>query len=310
MRLSIINWLIVLLLSVPIISAAEEKSSNDTGNSPKPSEVTKPVTTEVTKPATTDDASKQAIAPKLISVEDATKKTSAPTSIPPAVINALKTMIKVGIDKVKVSPTPIKDLYEAAYESEVLYISADGIYVLLGDMHNTATGENLTENKRSEFRKVSIDSFDEKEMIVFSPPEGKPVKYVVNVFTDVDCPYCSKFHKEVPNLNAAGVKVRYLAFPRAGAGSPTHKKMVSVWCAKDRQKAITDAKAQLDVPAATCEHPIDSQYDLGQKVGVRGTPAIVLPNGELIPGYVPASQLVALLNQKSMPFLGKGKIVE
>jgi thiol:disulfide interchange protein DsbC len=108
----------------------------------------------------------------------------------------------------------------------------------------------------------------------------------------------------VSKLNAAGVKVRYLAFPRAGTGSKTYHKMVSVWCSDDPKKAITDAKAGRDVPEKKCNHPIDKQYDLSQKLGITGTPALVLSDGELLPGYVPAEQLVTYLQQKFSPFTG------
>ncbi|MNG22971.1 Thiol:disulfide interchange protein DsbC precursor [compost metagenome] len=114
------------------------------------------------------------------------------------------------------------------------------------------------------------------------------------MFTDTDCGYCQKLHSEVPELNRLGVEVRYVAFPRQGLQSPAYKELVSVWCAKDRQGAMNLAKTRQEVPAAECDNPVAKQYALGQMIGVSGTPAIVLANGKLIPGYQPAPQLAKL----------------
>ena len=176
-------------------------------------------------------------------------------------------------------------------------MSDDGQHLIVGEIRDMKTGQNLTDDKRAQLRVKEIDTLDEKELIVFAPE--KETKYTVNVFTDVDCPYCAKFHNEVPELNQGGVKVRYLAFPRAGAGSKTYNTMVSVWCAEDRQQAITAAKAKRAVKSATCNNPVDKQYELGKRLGVSGTPAMLLANGELVPGYVPAKQLLAFLERKS-----------
>ncbi|MNF31627.1 Thiol:disulfide interchange protein DsbC precursor [compost metagenome] len=114
------------------------------------------------------------------------------------------------------------------------------------------------------------------------------------MFTDTDCGYCQKLHSEVTELNRLGVEVRYVAFPRQGLQSPAYTEMVNVWCAKDPQAAMTAAKSRQPVTTAQCDNPVAKQYALGQMIGVSGTPAIVLANGKLIPGYQPAAQLAKL----------------
>jgi thiol:disulfide interchange protein DsbC len=131
-------------------------------------------------------------------------------------------------------------------------------------------------------------------MIVFSP-KGQ-VKASVTVFTDVDCGYCQKLHEEVPALNAKGIEVRYLAYPRAGIGSPSYNKIVSAWCANDQQDALTKLKRRQPIPTNICAgNPVAAQFALGGKMGVRGTPALVLESGRLLPGYMPADRLAAEL---------------
>jgi thiol:disulfide interchange protein DsbC len=195
----------------------------------------------------------------------------------------------------RIRKTPIAGLYEATLGSTIIYITANGKHFILGEIYRTKNTENLTESRRNQMRMRAINAIDESEMVVFAPK--RKTKYIVNVFTDVDCGYCAKFHKEVPLLNRAGVKVRYLAFPRAGKGSDTYNTMVSVWCADDQQKAMTDAKNRRKVKSKTCNHPIDKLYNLGQDVGVTGTPALVLSNGKLLPGYIPYYQLIPKLQQ-------------
>jgi thiol:disulfide interchange protein DsbC len=129
-------------------------------------------------------------------------------------------------------------------------------------------------------------------MVIF--PATGTRKAVINVFTDVDCGFCQKLHQEVPELNRMGVEVRYLAYPRAGVGSPSYAKIVSAWCSQDRNLAITRLKAGESIPDATCENPVADQFELGQSIGVTGTPAIVLEDGTMVPGYQPAAQLAAI----------------
>jgi thiol:disulfide interchange protein DsbC len=223
-------------------------------------------------------------------------ETTTKSPVPSAIKEALAQLLNQEAQKAIVVPSPIKGLYEVTINSEVLYITADGQHLVTGNIIDAKTRKNLTDSKRDTLRAKAIDTVAEKEMVIFSPEQD--TQYTVNVFTDVDCGYCAKFHQEVAELNKAGVKIRYLAFPRAGLGSETYNKMVSVWCAKDPQQAITDAKARRHVPTQTCDNPVRKEYELGKSIGISGTPALVLSDGELVPGYVPAAKLVEYLQQK------------
>lgn len=194
-------------------------------------------------------------------------------------------------DSIKLSPIP--DLYEATYGAEVIYISRDGRYVIRGDVLDIKQKANLTELQRAAARLKLVNDLDEKDMIVFAPEE---VKHTITIFTDVDCGYCRKMHQEIAELNKAGIKIRYLAFPRSGVDTPSYYKMVSVWCAKDRNSALTIAKADQPIEEKTCDNPVQKHLELVKKLGVQGTPALLFESGDLIPGYVPAAQLIKALN--------------
>ena len=150
---------------------------------------------------------------------------------------------------------------------------------------------NLAEQRRAVSRKAILDRVPIEEMVVFAP--SGPTKAHVSVFTDVDCTYCRKLHQEMADINALGIEVRYLAYPRRGLDNPTYDKIVSAWCSDNPNEAITELKAGRNIPASTCENPVADQYALGQRVGVTGTPAIITAGGVLLPGYMPAADLAA-----------------
>ena len=178
----------------------------------------------------------------------------------------------------------------------LLYASANGEFILQGNLYQMQDGDvvNLTEQHASAATAQMLKDAPVAEMVVYAPENPKTH---ITVFTDTDCGYCQKLHAEIPELNRLGIEVRYMAFPRQGIDSHGYKTMVSVWCSKDRQAAMDLAKTRKEVPSATCDNPVAKQYELGQMIGVNGTPAIVLANGQLIPGYQPAPQLAELALQ-------------
>lgn len=197
-----------------------------------------------------------------------------------------------GVEADSIRPSGIPGLYEASFGTRVLYVTGDGKYAVFGDIVATTDRKNLTEARRGELINKLMANLPEKEMIVIAPAQ---TKRTVTVFTDVDCPYCAKFHRDVPALNEAGVKVRYLLFPRTGVGSESYHKAVSVWCASDRVKMVGIAKAGGKVEPKKCDNPVEKHMELGAEVGIQGTPAIILDNGKMLPGYVPPPQLLAQL---------------
>jgi len=199
-----------------------------------------------------------------------------------------------GVKVEDIRPAPIKGLFEVALGADTAYVSADGRFLISGELYDIDSRTNLTEASRSDTRKKLLAKLDEKEMIVFAP---ETAKHTITVFTDVECGYCRKLHSEIEQINKLGVRVRYMAYPRAGPGTADWQKMEAVWCAKDRKSAITQAKQGTDVKAASCTTPVAKQYALGEQMGVRGTPAIFTNTGDYIGGYLPPQQLLEQLNE-------------
>jgi len=189
---------------------------------------------------------------------------------------------------------PIKGLYEVTVPPRIFYVSLDGRYIMLGNLIDLQTKRSLTQEKLADARNAALAQMGESSMIVFAP---KQVKHTVSVFTDIDCGYCRKLHGQIAKYNELGIKIRYLAYPRAGLGSESYKKAVAVWCAEDRNKALTTAKNGGNVPYKECNNPVAKHFQLGTDLGVSGTPALVLENGQIFPGYAPPDKLIAVLNQ-------------
>ena len=187
-----------------------------------------------------------------------------------------------------VKETPIKGIYQVIIGSDVIYMSHDGNYVLKGEILDLSNRRNITEDVLAENRVQLLNTISENEYIEFSPT--LPENYIY-VFTDVDCGYCRKLHRDVPELNSLGIAVRYLAYPRTGVDSAIGDEMRNVWCAEDRQKALTAAKNREQVQSRLCDAPIARHYALGKELGVRGTPAIFLENGIRVPGYIPPDEI-------------------
>ena len=194
-----------------------------------------------------------------------------------------------------VTPSPIDGWYTIHRGSVVAYVSASGRYLLQGDMIDLDLNVNLSEAVRSDSRRDLMSAIPDDEVIAFSPSE---VKYSVSVFTDVDCTYCRRLHNQIDEYLALGIEVRYLMYPRNGPTSPSWTVAQEVWCANDRNGALTAAKADRNFASTDCDASIvDHHYQLGQEIGLSGTPAIVFDDGTLISGYVPPDQLRDRLEQ-------------
>ncbi len=190
--------------------------------------------------------------------------------------------------------SPIPGLYEFAQGTDVSYITVDGKFFVDGNIYDMDTRANLTEALRTRARVALIGAVPESQMVIFSP--DKP-RYTITVFTDVDCAYCRKLHSEIAELNRLGVRVRYVFYPRTGPGTESWHKAEAVWCAANRNEALTQAKAgaAMDLTKTCGATPVAREYELGQAIGVRGTPAIVTEAGDLIEGYMPPHELVQQL---------------
>jgi thiol:disulfide interchange protein DsbC len=218
----------------------------------------------------------------------------APAAADPRV--ALLKLLPAGSKLEDLRPSPIAGIYEFTQGAEISYLTADGKYFIDGNLYDMKSRDNLTEALRTRARVALINSVPESEMMIFSPPNPK---YTITVFTDVDCAYCRKLHSEMAELNRMGIRVRYMFFPRTGPGTESWKKAEVVWCSSNRNEALTRAKtgATLDMNKICSPTPVKREYELGENIGVRGTPAIITESGDYIAGYMEPHELLDQLKE-------------
>ena len=214
----------------------------------------------------------------------------------------LEKILAVKIESIRTSPVP--GLYEIQSGLSFGYVTADGEYLMEGDLVRLSTGETITENGRKKARVAAVAKLGIDNLIVFAPATPL-IKHTITVFTDVDCGYCRMLHSQVAEYNARGIAIHYAFFPRTGPNTESFRKAEVVWCSADRKTALTAAKLTGQVSgSASCKNPVLEQYNAGASIGVRGTPALILEDGELIPGYQPPDQLAQMLEGKAAKMAG------
>ena len=193
--------------------------------------------------------------------------------------------------------SPIPGMWEVVRGTDIAYVTSDGKYAISGDLYDLAKNDNLTEVRRKDIRMKLLATVPESDMLIFSPRDPK---YTVTVFTDVDCAYCRKLHSQIAEYNRLGVRVRYMFYPRSGPNTDSWTKAEQVWCSTNRNDALTRAKLgeELKSPKSCGNSPVGRDYAVGQQFDIRGTPAIVMNNGEMLGGYVSPMQLVQHLQGK------------
>jgi thiol:disulfide interchange protein DsbC len=205
----------------------------------------------------------------------------------------------VGVDVSEITESPVSGIYEVAVGSNVAYLSSNGRYLLQGDLYDLTTNENMTETRRARERVSMLAGVDSAEMIVFSPaPED--IEHTITIFTDIDCGYCRQFHSEIKKVNEMGIAVHYLFYPRTGPDTESWFKADRVWCSgeAERNEYLTTAKLGGEIPEETCDtSPVNNHFELGNLVGVRGTPTVFSESGVQLGGYLPPDDLLARLEQ-------------
>ena len=199
------------------------------------------------------------------------------------------------VDITSVQPSPIPGLLQMAVGADLYYVSEDGEHFIMGDIFGLKSRKNLTETARNSARAGYLNGVSMEDGIVFAASDEQ---YAVTVFTDVDCGYCRKLHREIKGYNERGITIRYLFFPRSGPGTASWAKADAVWCSSSRNDALTAAKSGVVVEAEDCgDTPVARDYQLGKDMGIMGTPAIFSPSGQLISGYHSPDDLLAILQE-------------
>ncbi|MCW8891454.1 MAG: DsbC family protein [Sedimenticola sp.] len=199
------------------------------------------------------------------------------------------------VQPTSITETPIANIYEVVIGSRLVYISADGRYLIEGELIDLEQQKSLTTPRLQQVTLNAIERLGEENMLIIEPT-GR-VKHTLTVFTDIDSAYSRKLQREIETYTHRGIRIRYLFFPRAGVDSVSYLKAVTVWCSVNRQKALTRAMTGEMVDPRDCDNPVNEHFQLGNQLGVSGAPVLVLENGEMVPGYVDAEKLYEIMSK-------------
>jgi thiol:disulfide interchange protein DsbC len=252
--------------------------------------------------ATTAPAQAQQQPPAKAATKPASSATSAAPTRPAPVATTVSPEVRAriaakmpGAKITDIAISPIPGVYEVTMGGLIAYVSADGRYLMSGSLYDLDTQANLTDERRATARAKVLAALPENQMIVFSPANPK---MTVTVFTDIDCGFCRRFHNQIAEINKAGVKVRYMLYPRTGPGSESWRKAEQVWCAADRKDALTRSKRGEPVKSKDCKSAqVANDFRFGEELGVEGTPAVFTEGGVYIGGFMTPDQLVQAIRE-------------
>ncbi|NRB78015.1 MAG: thioredoxin fold domain-containing protein [Saccharospirillaceae bacterium] len=190
----------------------------------------------------------------------------------------------------KVLSTSINNIFEVTYKDGSLFTTQHADFLFTGDILKVEPYGliNMNEQKKSSSTAKTLNDIKKDDLITYQAENQKAEIYV---FTDISCGYCVKLHKQMDELNALGITVNYLAYPRAGLDSDAYEYLVTAWCDDNPQNMLTQMKLGKGFNTNSCKNPVASQYKLGQSLNIQGTPAIFLSNGAKVGGYVDAKVL-------------------
>ena len=214
-----------------------------------------------------------------------------------------ETVIKKKLEKILPNGAEIESIIESDFpgifkvyygDIQPIYVLPNTEYIILGDIFSLKGDrpESETEKDKGRLRLKILAELDQDSFIKF---KSNNEKSVLTVFTDVECTYCRKFHSEIDEYLENGVSINYLAFPRTGVDSSSYEKMVAAWCSNEKKESITNLKNDIDIELNSCENPVENHFEIGKRIGVTGTPAIITQTGLLLPGYIPANELIGII---------------
>ena len=216
----------------------------------------------------------------------------SPAQAGSAAIKKSMAQIVPGVPIKSIKPSGVAGLFEVRIGAEVYYLTSDGRFLVSGDIIDVKSRRNLTALARGLVRLDMVNAVSEDKMVIYE--SGKTTR-TITVFTDIDCPYCRKLHQDVPTLVEGGIRIRYIVFPRDGLTTNTYRKSVSAWCSPDRKKALSIAMSGGKLKNRTCANPVSEHFELAGRVSVRGTPTLLVDDGQILPGYIPPNKLFAIL---------------
>lgn len=210
-------------------------------------------------------------------------------------INKISKILPTGLPINFIEESSMPDFYVVnVANNQILYVSKDFKFVLAGEVIALNEGEitSLNDIYENKFIKNIISSIKPNESIDFISSNER---FKLKIFTDVSCSYCRLLHSEIDQYLSNGITINYLAFPRDGLDSEVYKDMVSVWCSLNPKDSLNKLKKGENIESKNCKNPVEEHFRKGSLIGITGTPTIILEDGTKFSGYIPANELIKIL---------------
>ena len=187
-----------------------------------------------------------------------------------------------------VAKTDYLGLYEAMLDDTLVYTDSKAAYVFIGALYDTATKQNLTEQRARRLNRVAVDKLPYD--LAFKRVRGDGSRKLV-IFSDADCPFCHRLEGEIKNLD--NVTIYTFLFPIDQLHPDAARKSKQIWCAPDKVKAWDAffASGKLPDNKGDCGDPVAKTQALGQSLHINATPTLVFADGTMIPGALPLPQI-------------------
>jgi thiol:disulfide interchange protein DsbC len=198
-----------------------------------------------------------------------------------------------GIPKIdELTRTPLAGIFEVRMGQDIIYTDGEGSFIFQGQMIDTRTRKNLTEERLDKLTAIAFDSLPLDDAFTIVRGNGKRK---LAVFEDPNCGYCKRFERDMLKVN--DVTVYLFLMPILGADST--EKSRQIWCAKDRAKAWNDMMVNdkaVARPMGACDSAaLTRNVEFGRKYRITGTPTMIFANGKRVPGAVAAADVDKLL---------------
>jgi thiol:disulfide interchange protein DsbC len=195
------------------------------------------------------------------------------------------------IDEIRKTPMP--GVLEVRVGTDILYTDAEGNFILHGNLMDTRSRKNLTEERIEKLTAVNFDELDLKNAITIVRGNGKRK---LAVFEDPNCGYCKRFERDMQKVN--NVTVHLFLIPILGQDSVDKSKQI--WCSMNKAKAWDDWMLRDTQPkgAASCNtDALTANLDFAKKYRITGTPTLIFANGARVPGAINAQQIEQQLSR-------------
>lgn len=205
----------------------------------------------------------------------------------------IRLMARIGTNVSEVNPTPITGLYEAVVGNDVVYVNENADYLLMGQLFDTKTRRNLTEETKERLSRIDFSTLPLDDAIKTVNGDGSRM---IAVFSDPNCSFCKRLEASLKELK--NVTIYTFLYPVITPGSK--EASANIWCAKDSAQAwktaMFEGKAAPKREASCDISVLDRNIRLGEKLGITGTPTVFVPSGMRVPGAAGIEYLEKMLN--------------